>query len=83
MINKLASSIYNDVVAGLVGITSNPTISMDQLEQDIIDERLQIIKEYSLKNIIPKNDLLMAIRCIVLDKTSIDQCPVDTGKNLT
>lgn len=83
MVSKLASAIWNDVVAGLVGMTSTPTISIEQLEQDVIDERLQIIKEYSLKNLIPVKDLIMAIRCITPSKESIEKCPVDTNKNLT
>ena len=45
MLSKLASAIYNDIVSGLAGITANPTISLEQLEDDIINERLQIIKE--------------------------------------
>ena len=49
---KLASAIYNDVVSGLRGIHSGPTMSLEQLEDDIVDERLQIIKEYSLKGIL-------------------------------
>jgi len=28
IVNELASAIYNDVVAGLVGVVANPTISM-------------------------------------------------------
>ena len=44
MVHKLASAIYNDVMSGLAGITSAPTISMEQLEDDVVDERLQIIK---------------------------------------
>lgn len=75
MVTKLASAIYNDIVQGLKGITSTPTISMEQLEQDVIDERQQIIKEYSAKNIIPRRDLLMAINCIKLDCESLDKCP--------
>lgn len=82
MIKKLASAIYNDVVSGLVGITSTPTMSMEQLEDDVVDERLQIIKEYSLKNLVPVEDLMMSINCITLSKESIEKCPVDTGKNL-
>lgn len=82
MINKLASAIYNDIVGGLKGITSTPTISMDQLEDDIVDERLQIIKEYSLKNAVPRNDLLMAINCIDVDCKSLDRCPCK-GVNYT
>ena len=81
MVEKLASAIYNDIVSGLSGITSTPTLSMQQLEDDIIDERLQIIKEYSLKNLIPRNDLLMSINCIETDCKSLDKCPC--GKNIT
>ena len=51
-VNKLAYAIYNDIVSGLVGITSNPSLSIEQLEDDVVDERLQIIKEYSLKRLI-------------------------------
>jgi hypothetical protein len=29
IVNELASAIYADVVAGLVGVVSNPTISME------------------------------------------------------
>lgn len=83
MINKLASAIYNDVVAGLVGITSNPTISLEQLKDDVVDERLQIIKEYSLKNIIPRKDLLMAINCVDVDCEVIGKCPDCHDLNLS
>ena len=75
MINKLASAIYNDIVSGLAGITSTPSISLDQLEDDIVDERLQIIKEYAAKNLVPRNDLLMSVNCIQLDCMSLDKCP--------
>ena len=81
MVSKLASAIYNDVVSGLAGITSNPTMSLEQLEDDIVDERLQIIKEYSLKNLIPRKDLMMSINCIDVDCKSLDKCPC--GQNLT
>ena len=73
-VEKLASAIYNDVVSGLVGITSTPTMSMEALEDDVVEERLQIIKEYSLKNLVPKKDLLYAINCIDLDCKSLDRC---------
>lgn len=81
MIDKLASAIYNDIVSGLVGITSNPTISLEQLKDDVVDERLQIIKEYSLKNLIPIKDLLMSINCIDVDCLSLDKCPDCSDKN--
>ena len=73
-VEKLASAIYNDVVSGLVGITSTPSISIDQIQDDVVDERLQIIKEYSMKNLIPRKDLMYAINCIELDCQSLDKC---------
>lgn len=51
---KLASAIYNDIMSGLRGYSSNPSMSLEQLEDDIIDERLQIIKEYFIKGLVPK-----------------------------
>ena len=54
MVQKLASAIYNDIMTGLTGITSNPAMSLQQLEDDVVDERLQIIKEYHLKMMILK-----------------------------
>lgn len=76
MINKLASAIYNNIVGGLVGIVANPNISIAQLEDDVVDEWLQVIKEYASKNLIPRKDLLMAINCIDLDCKSLDRCCV-------
>lgn len=75
MINKIASAIYNDIVGGLAGITSTPTISLQQLEDDTVDEYLQVIKEYSLKNLIPKKDLLIAINGIQVDCQALDKFP--------
>ena len=43
--------------------------------------RLTIIKEYSLKNIIPRKDLLMAINCIDVDCEVIGKCPL-CGKDV-
>jgi hypothetical protein len=80
-LEQLKSAIYNDIVSGLRGITSNPSISLEQLEDDIIDERLIILKEYGIKNMLPKRDLLMAINCIDVDCKSMDKCPC--GNNVT
>lgn len=79
MINKLASAIYNNIVGGLVGITATPNISIAQLEDDVVDEWLQIIKEYASKNLIPRKDLLMAINCIELDCEALDRCCVNSN----
>lgn len=66
-------------MTGLRGITSAPAMSLEQLEDDVVDERLQIIKEYSAKNLVPRNDLMMAINCIDVDCQSLDRCPCGTN----
>lgn len=73
-IEKLASAIRNDVVSGLRGYHTNLSMSMEQLCQDIIDERLQILKEYSLKGILPLKDLYISINCIPVDCKDIERC---------
>ena len=73
-VEKLASAIRNDIIGGLRGYHTNLSLSMEQLEQDIIDERLQIIKEYSLKGILPTRDLYLSINCIPVDCKDIERC---------
>lgn len=73
-IEKLASAIRNDIVAGLKGYHTNLSISEEQLCQDIVDERLQIIKEYSLKGILPAKDLYLSINCVPIDCKNIEKC---------
>ena len=74
LIKKLADAIYNDVVSGLQGYHHNPSISMEQLEDDVVDERLQILKEYSLKGTLPIRDLLTAVNCIPVDCKDLEKC---------
>lgn len=73
-LDKLASAIRNDILGGLKGYHSNLSMSLDQLKDDIIDERLQIIKEYSLKGIMPEKDLYLSINCIPVDCENIERC---------
>jgi hypothetical protein len=74
-LEQLTSAIYNNLVAGQQGSKFLPMISLEQIEDDIIDERLLILKEYGMKNMLPKKDLLMSINCIELDCKSLDKCP--------
>lgn len=81
---KLASAIYNDVMSGLRGYSSTPTLSLEQLEDDIVDERLIIIKEYALKGILPRRDLLLSLNCIPVDCESLERCKCyNSGDELT
>lgn len=74
-IERLQSAIYNNVISGLKGSTVNISFTLEQIEDAIINERLQIIKEYTVKNLIPIKDLTYSIRCIEVDCESLDRCP--------
>lgn len=73
-IQKLASAVRNDIIGGLRGYHSNLSLSLEQLEDDIVDMRLQILKEYSLKGILPTKDLYISINCIPVDCKNIERC---------
>lgn len=73
-VNKLADAIINDIRGGLKGYHQNMSLSKEQLEEEIIQMRLSIIKEYQLKGILPIEDLLVSLNCIPVDCESLDKC---------
>ena len=73
-IEKLASQIRNDVVSGLRGYHQNLSMNMEQLQDEIVDCRLNILQQYFLKGIFPIKDLLIAINCIDVDCASLERC---------
>jgi hypothetical protein len=44
-LSKIASAIYNDLQSGLVGFNANPTISLEQIEDECVEKRQAVIKE--------------------------------------
>jgi len=72
--DALASQIYNNVYSGIRGYHQNMSLTMEQVEQSIVEERLLIIKEYTLRGILPKKDLLVSINCIPVDCDDLDRC---------
>ena len=73
-IKRLADAIFNDVVSGLRGYHQNMSMSKEQLEEEVVQMRLAVIKEYMLKGILPIDDLLMSLNCIPVDCESLDKC---------
>lgn len=73
-IDKLVSAIKNDILGGLRGFHTNISFSDELLAQDVVDERLQVLKEYSLKGILPLKDLYISINCIPVDCKNLERC---------
>lgn len=44
-VEQIASAVYNDVESGLVGMHSNLTMDMEQLEDEVVAERERVILE--------------------------------------
>lgn len=76
MYTKLASAVINDVYSGLAGLHHNLSLSQEQIEDEIVALRLQVIKEYQLKGILPLKDLLVAINCVPVDCKDLERCPI-------
>ena len=49
-------------------------MSKEQLQEEIVQMRLAVIKEYMLKGILPIDDLVAAINCIPVDCKDLDKC---------
>ena len=73
-IEKLASAIKNDVVSGLRGYHQNLSMNLDQLQDEIVATRLEIIHQYFLKGQFPIKDLLLSINCVDIDCKSLERC---------
>ena len=73
-LSKIASAIYNDVMGGLSGMNANPTISFEQLEDEVVEERQTVIKEWFNKGLLKRDDLLIAINCVDVDCADPGKC---------
>lgn len=82
-IEKLASAIRNDILGGLRGYHQNLSINLQQLQDDIVECRLEIIKQFTTKGIDIYNDLLLSINCIDVDCKSLERCPCKESTNDT
>ena len=82
-IEQIASAVYNNTVTGLAGITSNPKISVEQLQDEVVAERNQIMREFLLKGILTLDELFLAINCIEVDcKDPAKCCNAPSGKSV-
>ena len=45
-IEQIASAIVNDIESGLSGTNSNLNISLEQIEDEVVSMREQVIREY-------------------------------------
>lgn len=73
-LTKIASAIYNDLQSGLRGFNANPTISLEQIEDEVVEKRQAVIKEWYLKDILKKGDLAITLNCVDVDCKNMVNC---------
>lgn len=73
-LEKLASAIRNDVVGGLRGYHTNMSMSIEQLMDEIVETRLQIILKYVSEGIILPKDLYTSLNCLEIKCENIEKC---------
>lgn len=71
---KLASAIRNNVISGLQGYHTNTSFTKEQIIDDIIDLRLNLLTQYANSGKLPIKDLLLSINCIPVDCKDIEKC---------
>lgn len=70
-IPEQAASIINNVLSGLRGITNDCPISQEQVEEEAVLERNQIIKEYLSKQIIQPSAVAQTLDSVKTDDMSL------------
>ena len=75
-LHEIASAILNDLWGGnLIPLSNRSLISLEQIEDEVIEERSSIIREWYLRNNLQKHDLAVAIDCIEVDCKDPNRCP--------
>lgn len=72
-LEQIVSAIQNNIHTGLRGV-GNFTYPLEQIADEVKLERTKIIKEYSLKGILPTQDLKQKIACVPVDCDDLAKC---------
>lgn len=73
-IEKIASQIKNDILSGLRGYHHNIGLNIKQLEDEVVQTRLFVVRQQVASGALPIKDLLMAINCVDVDCESLERC---------
>lgn len=73
-INREASAVITDLIGGLEGFGSTLNFSIEQIEDELVEERLTSIFKYYKQNMLPLQDLAVSIRCVETDCETVDRC---------
>ena len=61
-------------MTGLAGISSNPKISIEQLQDECVAEKNQIMREYLLKGVLILDEMFLSLNCIEVECDYMAKC---------
>lgn len=73
-LDKIVSAIYSDLYSGTAGFNANPTISIEQLEDEVVEKRQGVIIDLFAKNLLKLEDLAVSLNCIEVDCDNMVKC---------
>lgn len=73
-IEAIASAVFNNVQSGLAGITANPKISIEQIQDEVVSEYNQLLREYLLKGPLTLEERFLAINCVEVSCDYMSKC---------
>lgn len=73
-IEQASSAIMSHLYDGLRGLNANIKISIEQLQDEVVAERLQVLREWLLRGAINLEELYLAINCVEVDCSYMSKC---------
>ena len=75
-VDQIASVVFNDLWGGnMIPPSNRSLLSLEQLEDEAIEMRKSVIKEFYHRNMLSFNDIAYAINCIEVDCEDMNRCP--------
>lgn len=76
-LDKIVSGIYNDLYSGTAGFNANETISILQIEDEVVEKRQGVIKDFFAKGLLKLEDLAVSLNCVEVDCKNMIDCDCD------
>ncbi len=73
-IEAISSAILNNVYTGLSGLNANIKVSIEQLQDEVVAERNQVMREFLLRGVLTLDELFLAINCIEVNCDYMSKC---------
>lgn len=78
-VSEIAAAILNDLWGGnMIPPSNRSLLSLEQLEDEVVAERMSIIKDFYFSNRLYRNDLALAVNCVEVDCDDMNKCPCKT-----